>query len=229
MNESALDRPVWNMLNGPQSALATVSGAAVRLDPRYGPFAAACDSGNEAQAALSSLLTGPQDLVWVVEPEPWEPPPGTQVVKSAQLVQLVARQPADLQMGDEIAQRLGDSDAAMMKALALATEPGPWGELTRQFGSFFGIKQKGHLRAMAGERMRPAAGMSEVSGVCTWPDHRGKGYAALLIRRVMAELIERGDTPFLHSYAHNDSAIRLYRSLGFEIRRELTVTVLAQS
>ena len=36
-----LDRPVWNALTTSQSHLAVASGAAVRMDPDYGPFAAA--------------------------------------------------------------------------------------------------------------------------------------------------------------------------------------------
>ena len=37
----ALDRPVWNALTSSQAHLAVVTGAAVRIDPAYGPFAAA--------------------------------------------------------------------------------------------------------------------------------------------------------------------------------------------
>ena len=36
-----LDRPVWNALTTEQAHLAVVNGAAVRIDPDYGPFAAA--------------------------------------------------------------------------------------------------------------------------------------------------------------------------------------------
>ena len=76
--------------------------------------------------------------------------------------------------------------------------------------------------------MRPAPGLAEVSAVCTWPDYRGQGLAGQLIRRVMAGFTARGDTAFLHSYAENAKAIGLYQSLGFEIRREMVVTVLGK-
>ncbi len=36
-----LDRPVWNALTTRQAHLAVAAGTAVRIDPRYGPFAAA--------------------------------------------------------------------------------------------------------------------------------------------------------------------------------------------
>ena len=82
---------------------------------------------------------------------------------------------------------------------------------------------------MAGERMRPAPGYAEVSGVCTWPEYRGQGMARRLIERVMLEQRARGETPFLHSYAHNHGAIGLYEKLGFRTVRNMVVTVLASA
>ena len=122
---------------------------------------------------------------------------------------------------------LTDADVPEMTDLALATEPGPWGELTHKYGQFFGIRDGGTLAAMAGERMRPAPGYAEVSGVCTWPEYRGQGMARRLIAHVMQAQRARGEVPFLHSYAGNKAAIGLYESLGFRIVREMVVTVLA--
>jgi predicted GNAT family acetyltransferase len=79
---------------------------------------------------------------------------------------------------------------------------------------------------MAGARMLPGPGLAEVSGVCTWPEYRGQGLAARLIRRVMAGFTARGQTPFLHSYAGNTKAIGLYETLGFTARRGMVVTML---
>ena len=72
----------------------------------------------------------------------------------------------------------------------------------------------GQLLAMAGERLL-LPGMAEVSGVCTRPDARGRGLAALLSRHVASEIVRRGEVPFLHAYAENHGAIRLYEALGF--------------
>jgi FR47-like protein len=41
------------------------------------------------------------------------------------------------------------------------------------------------------------------------------------------QILERGETAFLHAYATNTPAITLYESLGFAVRREMIVTVLA--
>jgi predicted GNAT family acetyltransferase len=40
-----------------------------------------------------------------------------------------------------------------------------------------------------------------------------------LVRAAAAGIRARGETPFLHTGAANSTAIRLYRSIGFELRR----------
>jgi predicted GNAT family acetyltransferase len=220
-----LDRPVWNAFNGPQAALAARGGAAVRLDAGFGPFAAAADRSDSALADLAALVA-PGETVWLVEREEWPVPPGLTLVRTAPLLQMIAQQPMSLQPGDDEIVLLGEGDADEMTALALATEPGPWGERTRLYGQFYGIRRDGRLAAMAGERMRPAEGLAEVSAVCTWPEFRGQGLAGKLIRRVMAGFAARGQVPFLHSYAGNTKAIALYETLGFTARSEMVVTML---
>lgn len=229
MSPDPLERPVLSMLEGEQATLALRTGAAIRIDPRYGPFAAARDQSPEAQADLAEIVRASAGDIWLVEPEEWPAPPGTRVVQTAPVLQMLASggvgavEPSL----DPDCIALGEDDVAAMGALALATRPGPWGERTHLYGQFFGIRQGNRLAAMAGERMRPAPGLAEVSGVCTWPEYRGQGMARRLIGHVMAVQRARGDTPFLHSYAHNANAIGLYESLGFAATRTLVVTVLA--
>lgn len=221
-----LDRPVWNMLHGRQAELAKVIGPVVRIDPAYGPFAAAAP-GHEAR--LADVLTGPDDEIWIVETAELAAPHGTRLLRTAPLLQMFADGPVAACAPDPEIEILTERDGAEMAALAKATEPGPWGVLTHRYGTFYGIRREGRIVAMAGERMRPAPDIAEVSGVCTLPDYRGQGLAARLIRRVMAGFAERGDTPFLHSYAHNAHAIRLYESLGFRARSPMMVTVLGRA
>ena len=225
MSEDPLIRPVWNMLTGPQAELAVGGEFARRIDPAIGPFAAARDRSPDALAALAALI-GPGEEVWLVETELWPAPPGLTVTRTPVVVQMVAEHPAPLQPGDEVAELLREGDTAMMSEIALATKPGPWRARTRLYGDFYGIRDGVRLAAMAGERMRPASGLAELSGVCTWPEYRGQGLAAKLIRRVMAGFTARGDVPFLHSYAANAGANALYEKLGFVTRREMLVTVL---
>jgi len=122
---------------------------------------------------------------------------------------------------------LTEDDAPQMFALAMLTKPGPYFARTHRLGDFVGVKEDGRLIAMAGERMRPT-GFTEVSGVCTHPDARGRGYAGGLMRLVAGRIVARGETPILHVYAHNTGAIGLYETLGFTLRREVTMTVLTR-
>lgn len=223
--ENPLDRPMWYALGGPQAALDVGQGPLRRIDPAYGPFAG-CAPGHEQ--ALATLVADGGE-VWLVEPDEVAPPSGMRLVRSAPLLQMIADGEPEPYAPEADILPLGEADVAEMTELALATEPGPGGPSTWRYGQFYGIRIDGRLAAMAGERMRPAPGLAEVSGVCTWPEFRGQGLAARLIRRVMAEQRARGDVPYLHSYAGNAGAIRLYESLGFRARRTMVATILGKA
>ena len=75
---------------------------------------------------------------------------------------------------------------------------------------------------MAGERLR-VQGHTEVSGVCTHPDARGHGHAALLSGIVAGRILDSGEKPFLHAFATNRTAIDLYSRLGFVVSRDVCV------
>jgi ribosomal protein S18 acetylase RimI-like enzyme len=227
MTPHPLDRPVWSMLTGRQAHLAEGDARAVRIDRGYGPFGAAADRSDAAQAALAALVPADGEL-WIVEGECWPVPPGTREVKRAVLAQMVAEgSPPEARPGEPAIVALGEADAAEMAALAGHARPGPWSSTTHRYGPFFGVREDGRLLAMAGQRML-MPGMAEVSGVATWEDCRGRGLARALIGHVMRAMAARGETPFLHSYADNAGAIALYESLGFRIRREVHVLAIAR-
>ena len=222
-----LDRPIWSMLTGRQAHIAEGDIHAVRIDRGYGPFGAAADRSAEAQAALAALVPHDGEL-WIVEGEAWPVPAGTREVKRALLAQMVAEGPPPPARADDPEMiALTDADAAEMAALADHARPGPWGSKTHHYGPFFGVRENGRLLAMAGQRML-MPGMAEVSGVSTWADCRGRGLARALIGHVMRAMMARGEQPFLHSYADNEGAIALYETLGFRLRREVHVLVIAR-
>jgi predicted GNAT family acetyltransferase len=221
-----LDRPVWNALTGRQAYLALGDERAVRFDSDYGLFAAAADASPGAQAALAALCPRRSGFALFGADEP-APPPELTVVERAACWQMVAESLAPGETDVETVP-LTDADAPEMLALATLTRPGPFFARTHQLGDFIGVKKNGVLVAMAGERMKPA-GFTEVSGVCTHPDHRGHGYAAGLSRIVASRILARGETPFLHAFATNTGAISVYKALGFSLRREITLTVLARA
>jgi predicted GNAT family acetyltransferase len=214
---------VWSALNSRQAHLALGDARALRFDPDYALFAAAADDSPEATAALGALNISPNGL-GLVEAGDMPLPPGAVVRAQAACVQMVA---ASLNGGGRTVafEPLGEADAAEMLALATLTVPGPFFEMTHRLGDFIGVKVDGRLVAMAGERMKPD-GFTEVSGVCTHPVHRGRGYAGALMRVVTQRILERGEQAFLHAYAANTATIALYETLGFRVRTGITYTVL---
>jgi len=218
-----LDRPIWSTLNSRQSALARGDSRALRFDPDYALFGAAADASPESTAALGRLNISPNGM-GLVEAGDMPLPPGATVRAQAACVQMIAS--ALTAGGKDLAfEPLGEADAVEMLALATLTVPGPFFEKTHRLGDFIGVKRDGRLIAMAGERMRPT-GFTEVSGVCTHPDHRGEGYASALMRVVTSRILARGEQAFLHAYATNTATIALYESLGFRVRSGITYTVL---
>jgi len=222
-----LDRPVWTALRTRQAGIAVGDGRAVRFAPDYGLFAAAADGSAESLGALGALVPAGGGVAVVEAVAPGAVPGlGAEARHLWQMIapELTAAGPApEFEIVD-----LVETDAAQMLALATLTEPGPFFGRTHQLGDFVGVKDaQGALIAMAGERMKPV-GFTEVSGVCTHPDHRGRGLAGALMRVVAGRILARGETPFLHSYAHNKGAIALYQSLGFSLRREMSMTVLSR-
>jgi ribosomal protein S18 acetylase RimI-like enzyme len=109
---------------------------------------------------------------------------------------------------------LNKENVEEMVRLAELTKPGPFGMRTIEFGHYFGIFENGHLAAMAGQRLH-LAHYTEISAVCTHPDHLGKGFAASLTQYQVNLIRSQNKIPFLHVRADNSRAITLYERLGF--------------
>jgi GNAT superfamily N-acetyltransferase len=135
-------------------------------------------------------------------------------------------QPARLDAAPE-ARPLGPADAEQALALALLTNPGPFGPRTIELGEYFGLFEDGRLVAMAGERLA-AGSMREISGVCTHPDFQGRGHARRLVDKLVRRQLARGETPFLHVMSTNLAGHGLYQRLGFADYRESVVRVVSR-
>ena len=221
-----LDRPVWSSLTSHHVPLSTGNELARRFLPDVNLFVSARDDSPEALAALAELVK-PGDLAFILQVPAIVLPPGFVEVKKAEGVQMVLASNAPTRPDAEIV-TLTDHDAPEMLALATLTEPGPFLTCTHSMGHFRGVRIDGRLAAMAGERMR-FPGYTEVSGVCTHPDFRGRGLARRLSAAVVAGIQARGDRAFLHAWRTNQAAISLYEALGFELRAEVNVSVLKRN
>ena len=222
-----LDRPIWNALTGPQANLAESAGSARRFPPAVTALGALAEVNDAGYASLASLQRPGEATALFLE-TPSKPPAGWKVIRDLPLSQMVyqGRQPAKRSVSFI---ELGTPDEAEMLALAKLTEPGPFGTRTRELGDFVGIRNEaGKLISMAGVRLH-VPGFTEVSAVCTHPDHLGKGYAAGLMSEIMARIRKRGETPFLHVRADNARAIQIYERLGFRQRRVFQLSVVTKA
>jgi ribosomal protein S18 acetylase RimI-like enzyme len=219
-----LDRPIWSALTTRQKALSLGGDRARRLPADVAPFADVRDAAD--MPALASLVPH-GDFVVMFTDGPVEAPPGLAVADTSSGDQMVLEALRAPEGNFEIAE-LTAADVPAMQELVGLTNPGPFGPRTIELGRFVGVRRDGRLVAMAGERLKPE-GHTEITGVCTHPGHRGRGYSLALVADVARHILGRGDTPFLHVYSTNTSAIALYEKLGFRFRRSLRVTVLRRA
>jgi ribosomal protein S18 acetylase RimI-like enzyme len=232
---SVLDNPAWWALTGPQRSMGTATSLAARFDPAVSPFGALGGTPTEDHWHQLAALTGPGGTVALVRPleDALRPGPGWSVPWQADGVQMIGDQIAD-GLGAWASSRptlerrpdpLGQRDVDDMLALVAETRPGPFLARTIEFGGYLGIRREGRLVAMAGERMRPP-GHAEVSAVATDPAFRRQGLGEGLVWAVIAGIVDRGEIPFLHAAGSNVNAIRLYRSMGFTVRRSVVFMVM---
>ena len=223
-----LDNIIWNALTTRQSQFATCFEQARRFVPEVGPLAGFAEPTKRGYESLAGLISAGTTVAVFLE-KPYEPRPGWKVVGGAPLLQMVcdngASQHAAERRQDLHFAELSSADSPEMLELTGLTKPGPFGTRTHELGTYLGIRVDGKLVAMTGERLK-IPGFTEVSAVCTHPDHLGKGYAGTLMKEVMRRIRERGETPCLHVRQDNVRAIDLYKRLGFRERRVVHFALL---
>jgi ribosomal protein S18 acetylase RimI-like enzyme len=222
--ETAFDNPAYASLCGAHARLAQVRGRVRRYPDDVAPFLA-MPSPPSAQdwqdaaglVAPGAYVAGRYDATAL--PEGWR------AVQSFDLVQMVEERVTGVDCADAIP--LGAADVPEMLELVAQTEPGPFLRRTVELGRYLGIRRDGALVAMAGERFH-LDGWTEISAVCTKPDHRGQGLASQLMGALIAGIQRRAERAFLHVMNTNTGAIRLYEELGFRVRQTATLTVLTR-
>src|ERR1700722_4365922 len=223
-DEALLDNPGYASLCGPHAHLAQVRGRARRYPADVAPFLG-LPTPPTAQDWRGPADPAPAGTCVAVRYGDVPPPDGWQAVQAFELVQMIEERVAGGECAEAVP--LGPSDVPDMLALVPQTEPGPFLARTIELGDYLGIRRDGALIAMAGERFH-VDGWTEISAVCTKPEHRGEGLASRLVGSLIPGIHRRSEGAFLHAMSTNTGAIRLYESLGFRVRQHATLTVVTR-
>lgn len=217
MTAHVLDNPIWESLASCHQSLALRRGDVARYPPEVAPFLGVATSGNEAGAALESLVPA-DDTVLLLGVAP-SVPEGWRLEPLGLLAQMVCTVHMDAVDGPDIIE-LSQAHRADVLELTALVYPHYFRPRTTDLGRYFGVYQDGRLAAMIGERM----GMDdwqEISAVCTHPDFNGRGFARRLLIWLSNDNLAQGRTPFLHAARDNHRAIALYERNGYRQRREI--------
>ena len=223
-----LDNVIWQALTARQAQFAEGSAQARRFVREVSPLSGFEEPTDENYAALAALLDDGASTAVFLD-EPFAQRPGWEFIVGAPLLQMVCDKPAPVAASNGHAiLELGSPESPEMLELTALTKPGPFGTRTHELGTYLGIRDGGRLAAMAGERLK-VPGYTEISAVCTHPEHTGKSYARLLMSEIMDRIRARGETPFLHVRQDNTRAIAVYELLGFRARKLLHFAVLRRT
>lgn len=222
-----LDNVIWKALTTRHAKYAESFGQARRFMPEVSPLAGFHEPTQEGYESLAGLI-GTGKTVGLFLESPYQPRPGWNLVVGVPMPQMVYERssvPLTQSSSDSEIIELSAVDVPEMMELTALTKPGPFNRRTHELGTYLGIRRDGKLVAMAGERLK-IPGCTEVSAVCTHPEHTGHGYARILMTGIMQRIRSRGETPFLHVREDNVRAIELYHRLGFTERVRLHLAVL---
>jgi ribosomal protein S18 acetylase RimI-like enzyme len=223
-DEAQLDNPGYAALCGPHARFAEVRGLARRYPVDVAPFLGLPSQPSEQDWHDAAALIAPGAYAAIRYTGP-DLPETLRVLNTFDLVQMIGERVTGGDCPEAVA--LDSSDVPEMLDLVARTEPGPFLTRTVEMGDYLGIRIDGELVAMAGERFR-LDGWTEISAVCTHPDHRGRGLASLLMGTLVTGIEARSERVFLHALATNAGAIRLYEQLGFRVRQTARIAVVTR-
>lgn len=219
-----LDQPVWNALVSGNNNLSHGTSTAKYFDKSVAPFADLEDHETGDFKTLHEVVPGNQVVVMFSVIENLKASPWSAVNRIDGFQMIYDNHKQEL-TGEDIIQLLDSRNIPAMVSLTGLTNPGPFLEKTIDFGHYYGIFDNKTLVAMAGQRLHPN-GFAEISAVCTHPDFTGKGLARQLVLHQIKRITENNETPFLHVKGENLNAIKLYQSIGFEIRTKIFFHIL---
>ena len=214
---SYLANPFYVSLTSVHASFAMSQGAALRFHPATIPFAAVPEPTAECIADLLPLLTLGEEIYLTADPgQTVALISGLEIVSILPGVQMRYAAATPIEEDDPTVVKLTRNDTEEMLRLKARAFPGFFGPRAPELGCFFGVRDPKSTRliAMGGERIATIK-EREISGVCTDPEHLGRGYAASIIRTLLRHQAGLGMTSLLHVTATNSRAMSLYKHLGF--------------
>jgi ribosomal protein S18 acetylase RimI-like enzyme len=214
--EHVLDNPAWSALNSGNRHLANGNSTVKYFDKEVSPIVGLQEYTHENLELLYSVLpdSNPKLLITSNEldfPKQWK------VLGKLKGFQMVYELNTDKEPEVPGTIELTNMHVPQMLALTQLTSPGPFASKTIEFGHYRGVFNNNMLAAMAGQRLH-AFNYTEISAVCTHPNHLGNGYARRLLQYHIYRMQLTGTLPFLHVRYDNERAIKVYEDLGFAVR-----------
>lgn len=214
-----LQNPVFNALSTGDKQLSFGTAHVKYFDAEVSPYAGFPEEYEHGFAELHDLLPEGRRILFA-RPTPFVIPEGWQLQHEIKGLQFVYEGGKSITGDFSNIVPLTTAHVEEMIELVKLTKPGPFDKRTIEFGFYHGIFVDGQLAAMTGQRLHVEQ-YTEISAVCTHPDHLGKGYASALMQHQLQIILNNNQIPYLHVRADNDRAIAVYERLGFVVSRPM--------